>query len=51
MVKGLAPANSNDLVPMSVGSLFSYSLRDSNNLQNIICRTSVYLNSFISFSY
>ena len=40
-VKGLVQAYLNVLVPMSVGSSSSYSLRDSHNLQNIVSRTNL----------
>ena len=35
------------LVPDTIGSTSSYSLRDSHNIQNIACRTNLYLNSFL----
>ena len=47
MVKGLSPSYLNCLVPNAIGSTSSYSLRDSHNLQNIACRTYLYLNSFV----
>ena len=50
MVNGLSPSNQsylNSLVPDTIGSTSSYSLRDCHNIQNIACRTNLYLNSFL----
>ena len=47
MVNGLSPSYLNSLVPDTIGSTSSYSLRDSHNIQNIACRTNLYLNSFL----
>ena len=47
MFYGNAPQYLLDLVPSSVAENSSYALRNSNNLQGIHCRTSIYEHSFI----
>ena len=47
MVNGLVPKYLCSLVPSTVGSNTTYNLRNSNDLANIVCRTSLYRNSFL----
>ena len=47
MVNGLVPNYLCSLVPSTVGSNTTYNLRNSNDLAKIICRTSLYRNSFL----
>ena len=47
MVNGLVPNYLCSLVPSTVGSNTTYNLRNSNDLANIVCRTSLYRNSFL----
>ena len=51
MVNRLSPSYLNSLVPDTIGSTSSYSLRDSHNIQNIACRTNLYLNSFLPSAF
>ena len=47
MVNGLVPNYLCSVVPSTVGSNTTYNLRNSNDLANIVCRTSLYRNSFL----
>ena len=47
MVNGLVPNYLCSLVPSTVGSNTTYNLRNCNGLANIVCRTSLYRNSFL----
>ena len=47
MTHNLAPLYLSSLVPRSVSNISCYNLRDSNNLQTIDARTTLYYNSFL----
>ena len=47
MIHNLAPLYLSSLVPQSVSNISRYNLRNSNNLQTLDARTSLYYNSFL----
>ena len=47
MTHNLAPLYLSSLVPLTVSNISRYNLRNSNNLQTINVRTSLYYNSFL----
>ena len=47
MTHNLAPLYLSSLVPQSVSNISRYNLRNSNNLQTIDARTTLYYNSFL----
>lgn len=47
ITNGLSPTYLSSLIPPSVSSVSSYSLRNSSDIQTIVCRTTQYFNSFL----
>ena len=47
IINGLSPTYLSSLIPPSVSSVSSYSLRNSSDIQTIVCRTAQYFNSFL----
>lgn len=47
MFHGLAPLYLTSLIPPSVHNMSAYNLRNSNDIQTIVCRTNQYYNSFL----
>ena len=47
IINGLSPTYLSSLIPLSVRSVSSYSLRNSSDIQTIVCRTAQYFNSFL----
>ena len=47
MKNNLTPEYLSSLLPQNVGNTSRYSLRNSDNLQGILCRTALYSNSFL----
>ena len=47
MTHNLAPLSLSSLVPSTVSNISRYNLRNSNNLQTIYARTTLYYNSFL----
>ena len=47
IINGLSPTYLSSLIPPSVSSVSSYSLRNSSDIQTIVCQTAQYFNSFL----